>query len=123
MDTLFELSWRAYPATVFMLAGVGLIRCSVRGLVRRLAVAPRDPERAFALMCAFRVAMSGACLAAIGAGWCWQLPALVGLSLVILFEETLEASTVIAALAHDLRRRARERTAAPTAERSALTAP
>jgi hypothetical protein len=105
MNPDLALSWQVYPAIALMLLGSALVLGGLHGIAGRLAAAPRDPERAFVLMTTFRKAMIGVCLAAIGAGWLWSLPALVGLSLVILFEETLESTTVIGALSVELRRR------------------
>jgi hypothetical protein len=99
------LPWPLHLAFPLMVLGVVLLIRSLRGITARLAAAPRDPERVFVLMTTFRKAMIGTCLIAIGAGWLWSWPTLIGLSLVILFEETLESSTVIGALSLELRRR------------------
>ena len=105
MTALFEAAWRVYPAAVLMVAGVVVLIWSVRrGLTdgRRIA---RDPGRAFAIVRAFRIGIVGLCVAGIGAGWCWHVPSLIGLSLIIVGEEILESSVFIGALRDELRRR------------------
>jgi hypothetical protein len=102
---LFEASWRVYPAALLMAAGIVVLIYSVRrGFTdgRRIT---RDPARAFAIMRAFRVGIVGLCVAGIGAGWCWHVPALIGLSLIIVGEEVLESSVFIAALRDEMYRR------------------
>src|SRR5262245_4311492 len=99
MTEIVNLSWRAYPAAVLLVAGVAHASWSVYRAVarsRRL----RDPSRALAIMLGFRAAIIGFALAAFGAAWWWQIGWLFGLALVIAGEELLESTVVISALKH-----------------------
>lgn len=87
---------------VLMLAGAAMAVWAIRRAAAEMRRAPRDPARAFALLRGFRRAMIGLCVMALGIGWFWQLPTVVGLALIIGFEETLESSTMIAAVKHEL---------------------
>jgi len=87
-----------------MAAGLALAACGVRREAVALSRPVTDPEKGYAFVRCLRTTLVGLALATIGAGWLWQLPALVGLACVIGTEELLETSVVIAAT-----RRARAR--------------
>lgn len=104
MDTLVELSWRAYPSWMLIVVGLTFATWSVRQGIIAARRAARDPGRALALLRGFRMGVVGLALAGIGAAWCWQLGWLLGLSLIIGGEELLESTVVISALHHGVRR-------------------
>jgi hypothetical protein len=85
MDALFALSWRAYPASLLLVAGLTMSVWSVRRGLSAARHEARDPRRALALLRGFRGAV-------------------VGLALIIGGQELLEATVVIAALRQGVRR-------------------
>lgn len=98
MDGIIDLSWRAYPAAALMAVGFVVTACSVHRAVANARRERRDPMRALVMLRGFRVAILGLSVAGIAAAWCWHVSWLLGLSLIIGGEETLESSTIIAAL-------------------------
>lgn len=101
--TLLMSLWPTLPALSFVIAGAVIAIWAIRRTVLDMRAARRDPARAFALLRGFRRAMIALCVMALGIGWYWNLPAVIGLALIICFEETLESSTMIAALKNDPR--------------------
>jgi len=111
MMELVDLSWRAYPAGLLIVLGIGgAVWSAARGVARARRV--RDPLRALAIMQGFRIAIVSLAVAAIGAAWWWQIGWLFVLALVIGGEELLESTVVITALKHS-----------PTLEGAAPSAP
>ena len=102
MTSVINSGWAAF-SVLLMLSGAVVAAWAIRRAVIDLRHTPRDPARAFVLLRGFRHAMIGLCVMALGIGWYWHLPAVVGLALIIGFEETLESSTMIAALKSDPR--------------------
>ena len=105
MTSFLEISWRVYPAALWMVAGAAAL---VHG-VRLLATGGReriDPDRAYFVTRGIRAGIFGLCVATIGAGWLWQVDWMVVLALVILGEEMLETSIMTAALRDQRRARA-----------------
>src|SRR5687768_12335727 len=91
-------SWRTYPAALAIAFGLLL---SVRGAalaVGGLRLPVETPGKNLVYIRGFRLLLFGASLAVAGAGWLWQIPALVAAGLVIGFEETLETTIVASAL-------------------------
>lgn len=105
MESMFGPAWRPYPAA--LAAVLGLV------LVLRAALAARKDARrpvkdalALALLVrGFRRAVLGLALIGVAAGWVWQQPWLLVVSLVVGFEETLESSIIVGALETELRER------------------
>jgi hypothetical protein len=97
MDALFEITWRAWPATGLLVLGLALGCAAVRRW-RNAARLRRDPERALAYALGFRTGILGLCAAAFGLGWLLGLEWLVLVSLIVLGEEMLEIGVMIAAL-------------------------
>jgi hypothetical protein len=98
MDTLWNLDWRVYPVAVIGLAGVLLM---ARGIVLSVigARTPLEvPGKNLTWMRGFRLAVIGFALAGLAAGWMWQWPVLVALSLCVAFEEFIETSIAAWAL-------------------------
>ena len=88
VDTIYDLSWRAYPVAVIALGGAVVL---YRGL--RLGRAGLgDPPRNLRFVRGFRLAVIGLALIAFAAAWLWQQQWLLILALVIGGEETLESS-------------------------------
>lgn len=105
MDTLWELSWRAYPAAALIAAGLGIV---VRGIWRQrrgIGLPVTRAAKGAALTRALRSVLTGFATAGIGVAWWAHLDLLLALSLVIGGEELLETSVVIAALDDAERRR------------------
>ncbi|MGD9933865.1 MAG: hypothetical protein AB7T37_09100 [Dehalococcoidia bacterium] len=98
MDSLWDLSWRIYPAGACLTAGIAL---ALRGNVlvtRGLRLPTGTPRKNFTWVAGLRSLLFGASLAVAAAGWLWHIPALVAAGLVIGFEETLETSIAAYAL-------------------------
>jgi hypothetical protein len=97
MDLLVA-PWRFYPALALVVTGAlcaaGAIQREWAGL--RLPVT--DPRKALALARWLRTTILGLALVAVGAGWLCQHGAVVGVALIIVGEEMLEISVVVAAL-------------------------
>lgn len=108
MDALVAASWRFVPAAALMALGLAV---AVYGVARRAGDLSRpvsDPAKALAMARALRVVILGLAVTGIGAGWLWQIRALVLVAVVIACEETWEISVVVEAL-----ERARSRHADP----------
>ena len=98
METVWELSWRAWPAAAMGVVGMAL---AVRGLAlawRGLRAPLGRPGKNLTWMRGFRYVLFGGSLAAVAAGWQWDIPALAVAGLAIGFEETLESSIAVWAL-------------------------
>ncbi len=98
IQSVIHLSWRGYPAAAIMLIGVYLI---VRAWRRCRGAWPRplvDTMQPLPWLHGFRLAIIGLAVMGVGAAWLWLTAWLLVLSLVVVFEETLECSIAIAAL-------------------------
>jgi hypothetical protein len=105
METLWELSWRAYPAAVLAIAGLGIV---VRGIWRQrrgIGLPVTRAAKGAAMARALRSVLTGLAIVGVGVAWWAHLDLLLVLSLVIGGEELLETSVVIAALDDAERRR------------------
>jgi len=91
MNEIVQLTWRLYPATLLMLAGLAL---ALRGLWLCHAAWPRpaDLMQPLAWLRGFRRAVVGLALLGLGAAWLWQLAWLCALSLIVGSGEILESS-------------------------------
>ena len=98
MEALWDLSWRIYPAALLMAVGLAIAARGDYLLVRAARKPVGAPRKNLTWMRGFRLALFGASLAAVAAGWLWHIPALVAAGLVIGFEETLETSICTYAL-------------------------
>ena len=103
MEAFLELSWRLYPATALALAGTLLVVRGVRAFLRARRHT-RDPERALLVARSFRVAIMGLCFCVFAAAWIAQLGWLLAIALIVLGEEMLETSVMLAALSDGARR-------------------
>ena len=103
VDTLLMLSWRAWPASLLALAGAVLIVRGIRAFVAARATS-RDPERALAVARSLRAGIAGLCVVVLAIGWIAGLGWLAILALIVLGEEMLEASVMVAALEDGCRR-------------------
>lgn len=106
---ILMLSWRAWPAALLALAGVMLIVRGVRAFVAARATS-RDPERALAVARSLRAGIAGLCLTVLAIGWLAGIGWLVLVALIVLGEEMLETSVMVAA-PEDGRRRTSARPA------------
>lgn len=98
MDTMWDTSFRLYPAVALALAGLLL---STRGdllLVRGLRLPIETPGKNLTTMRGLRLALFGLALAVAAVGWAFHVPVMVAAGLVIGFEETLETSIAASAL-------------------------
>lgn len=100
MDSFEEIltaSWRVYPVIALIAAGVWFC---VRGLSLRRAIPKtmRDPHRALEVARGFRVGIAGLCFIGGALGWFFSMGWVVIVALIILGEEMLETSTMIATL-------------------------
>lgn len=120
METIVDLPWRAYPASVLLgggalLAAYGLVR-QIRGIVMPV----RDPDKGLTWMVGFRLTIVGLAVAGVAAAWVWHSAFVLVLALLIGGGETFESSLDIFALRRGRRmqeeqdRRKRQQTAAQT---------
>jgi hypothetical protein len=109
VEAFLLLPWRAAPAALLALGGVLLVTRGVRAFVAARA-ATRDPERALAVARSFRIGIAGLCCLVFAIAWIASLGWLAILALIVLGEEMLETSVMVAAL-EDGRRRAGPRPA------------
>ena len=109
---LMELSWRLYPAAALAVVGALLVARGVRAFVRAKSEG-RDPERALRVARAGRVVILGLCVAVFAGAWMAQVAWLAALALIVVGEEMLETSLMVATL-EDGRRRSLRRDPAPS---------
>ncbi len=103
METFFGNSPVIWAASALAATGVAAF---FRGLgclrhARRL----RDPHRALGVARGIRLGIFGLCAVALAVGWAFAIDWVVFLALIILGEEMLEATVVIAALRDGVRMR------------------
>lgn len=97
VDEILIASWRIYPVLLLTGAGTGLC---VRGICLHRGIPPdlRDPRRALEVARSFRTGIAGACLLGWAVGWWLSIGWVVFVAFIVLGEEMLETSTMIAAL-------------------------
>ena len=95
IELLVMMPWRAYLAALLALAGVGLVAAGCWAASRYLGVKQSAPEWAMTYLQVFRRVVVGLALIGAGAGWYWQMPAVVAASLCIGVGELLESSFYI----------------------------
>src|SRR5437763_16731842 len=105
--SVFEASWRVYPAIALVLAGVIMALRGFGAEVRAFRSAPGDPGTPLAMMRGFRRGILGFAVAGLAAAWLWQLGWLAILAGIITGAELLESSLVVFGLTH--RRTLRQR--------------
>ncbi len=106
VEAILMLSWRAWPAALLALGGALLLVRGVRAFVAARATW-RDPERALAVARSLRTGIAGICIVVLAIGWVAGLGWLAILALIVLGEEMLETSVMVAALEDGRRRSAR----------------
>ncbi len=104
MQDILNLSWRGLPCAGLVLAALAALMTS-RGWFAEARAAQVDPARAACLARGIRLAIAAACLFSLALGWWLALEWLVVLALVVLGEDMLETSVMVAALGGDTRRR------------------
>ncbi len=103
MDAFLDTPWQIYAAALLMAFGVGI---TVRGLAMiGQCRHHRDPVRALWLARGIRAGIAGLCSIALGLGWMSGTDWMVFLALIILGQEMLEVSIMVAALRDEERRR------------------
>jgi len=104
MDTLIDLGWRVFPASLLIATGVGLTLWGLSKEINGLRGALRgDSAKILPWMLGFRLSIIGLALVGLGAAWEWHTTWLLVLSLAIGGEETLESSMVIYGLRRGMR--------------------
>jgi len=98
METVWELSWRIWPASVIGVVGVALALLGAVLGWRALHTPLTRPGKNLTWMRGFRYTLFVGSLAAVAAGWLWDIPALAVAGLAIGFEETIESSIAVWAL-------------------------
>ncbi len=96
-EEILTAAWRIWPAWLLIVVGGWLC---VRALRVRRSLSPgmRDPHRALVVARGFRIGIAGLCLIGWAVGWLLSVGWVVVVALIILGEEMLETSTMIAAL-------------------------
>lgn len=106
MEILIESSLRVYQASILLAGGAWILAIGLRREVRAIRLSAADPAKSLALMQAFRVAIIGLCMAALGLAWLTQTFWLAILALVVGGEETFESTMAIGAISPRSGRRA-----------------
>jgi hypothetical protein len=109
MEALLLAPWRTVPAVLLVAAGLVIFLRGIRALGAARTDA-RDPERALLVARAFRVWIMGLCLLVLGGAWLAGVGWLAVIALIVLGEEMLETSVMVAALRDGARRDAATRT-------------
>lgn len=104
MDEVWRLSWRAWPATSMMAAGLVVALLGTWRQRHWLVLPASDGRKGSAMVRALRAVLAGGALAGVGASWLWQWPVAAFVAVVIGLEELWETSVVVGAL-DDARRR------------------
>jgi hypothetical protein len=124
MDFLIDLSWRAYPAAIFMAAGLVVALRGARTFMHGFDRPFDGPSRVLVGVRGFRRGIVGLAIAGIGAAWLWHIDWILVLSLAIGGEELLESTFHIQALSMAEQNKARRaRAAAKEAPGSGVTEP
>jgi hypothetical protein len=97
-EQLLTLPWRAYPAAVLVLLGVGLVAAGVRRASADLRRHQSGPQWAFTYLYVFRRVIVGLALVGAGAAWSWQAPGLLAACVCIGVGELLESTYYIEVL-------------------------
>lgn len=95
VETLFDSSWRFWPAAVLMLAGAVVCWRGFMAEVRAYRLPAREPGKALRMMEAFRIGVIGFTVLGLGAAWAFQIGWLAILSLIIFGEEMLESTICV----------------------------
>jgi hypothetical protein len=98
IETLVELSWRAYPGGALLALGGALVALGIRLGAGSLRPARGDLESPVRLVRGMRLAIIGLSLAALAASWVWGQLWLFILALAFGGEELLETSTMLFAM-------------------------
>jgi len=98
METIWNSEWRYVPAAVIVAAGALLALKGTRFEWRGLHLPMETVGKNLLTVRGMRMMLGGLSLAAIGAGWVLQWPAMVAAGVVIGIEETIETSIVVWAL-------------------------
>lgn len=104
MESLVELSWRAYPGGALLALGLLVFARGAWGTATgfRRAI----PERAAAYMAGFRMGIIGLAIAGVAGAWIWQQAWVLVLALIIGGEELCESSWALYVLRRGFRREA-----------------
>ena len=97
MTTIADAPWRAFPAAVLALVGLGSLAKGLWFGFARGAGLLRERD-ALGWMRGFSLAVVGLCLLGIAIAWVWHIPWLFVAALGILGEELLETSVIIEVL-------------------------
>lgn len=95
MDTVVELSWRAYPGGALMALGFGAALYGVRRLAVWWRTSAFDGRKALVFVAGMRAILVGFAIAGVGAAWIWQQFWVLLIALAIGGEELLETSFVL----------------------------
>ena len=97
-EQLLTLPWRAYPAAVLVLLGVGLVAAGVRRVSAERRRQQSGLAWAFTYLYVFRRVIVGLALVGAGAAWSWQAPGLLAACVCIGLGELLESTYYIEVL-------------------------
>lgn len=119
MDGFIDLSWRAYPGSVMLAAGVAMLLSGLRTMnaALRMAATSAQPVR---LILGIRMVIFALVVGGLAGAWFWHQLWLAVLALAFFGEELLETSIVLYGLRRFQRIQAELRPAAGLAARSAL---
>jgi hypothetical protein len=105
MDTLFDSSWRFYPAMALGTFGIALAICGVRWQYDGFHKSTQNAISLRKALRGFRMMVIGLGILGIAAAWQWTITWLFVLSVAFAGEETFESSLMLGALGSERRRR------------------
>jgi hypothetical protein len=100
---IWQSEWRIYLAPVTVLAGLFLALRGGSLALGALRLAAAEADKNLRLMTGFRSAIVGTAVAAVAAGWLWQVEGLVVAAALVGAGELCETSVDIWALRRQLR--------------------
>jgi hypothetical protein len=98
METLWEATWRGWPAATLAVLGIWWMAATVRREAPGLMLPVTTHASGVAMLRAGRAVLGGGALVAFAAGWAFHWPVVATLACVIGGEEMLEVGLVLAVL-------------------------
>ena len=95
MDTIVDLSWRAYPGGALMALGITLAVYGFGRLATWRSISAFDGSKALVFVSGLRAVLVGFAIAGVGGAWVWQQLWVLLISVAIGGEELVETSVVL----------------------------
>ena len=92
------IDWQTGGATTLIALGLVRVIWAVRRDTPEIRLPVSNSNKGRGLVRCFRSVIIGTAMIAVGIGWLWKLPELLGLALIIGVGETVETTIVLGAL-------------------------